>query len=200
TNDLSFVSAIWPNVKAALRWMDIYGDCDNDGFIEYAKRSPRGLVQQGWKDSHDSVFHANGSMAEPPIALCEVQAYAYAAKCAGARLARAFAEPELASRLEAEARSLRIAFEQAFWNDQLGTYGLALDGRKRQCAIRTSNAGHALYCGIAQDPRARSVASLLMGPEMFSGWGIRTVASSEVRYNPMSYHNGSVWPHDNAIV
>src|SRR5215813_7425579 len=115
TNDLSFVSAIWPNVKAALRWMDIYGDCDNDGFIEYAKRSTRGLIQQGWKDSHDSVFHADGSMAEPPIALCEVQAYAYAAKCAGARLARALGERELGQRLEREAQSLRLAFEQAFW-------------------------------------------------------------------------------------
>ena len=200
TEDLSFVSTIWPNVRAALTWMDRYGDRDKDGFIEYEKRSPRGLVQQGWKDSHDSVFHANGSMPEPPIALCEVQAYAYAAKCAGARLARAFGESEFASTLEKEAGSLRVAFERAFWNEQLGAYVLALDGHKRQCAVRTSNAGHALYCGIAEDSRARSVASLLMGPQMFSGWGIRTVASSEVRYNPMSYHNGSVWPHDNAIV
>jgi glycogen debranching enzyme len=200
TDDLSFVSTIWPNVKAALHWMDTYGDCDGDGFIEYAKRSTHGLIQQGWKDSHDSVFHADGTRAEPPIALCEVQAYAYAAKCAGARLAGAFGEPELAARLKKEAHSLRTAFEQAFWNEQLGTYVLALDGRKRQCAVRTSNAGHALYCGIANESRARSVASVLMGPQMFSGWGVRTVASSEARYNPMSYHNGSVWPHDNAII
>ena len=200
TEDLSFVSEIWPNVKAALRWMDTYGDSDNDGFIEYAKRSTRGLIQQGWKDSHDSVFHAGGAMAEPPIALCEVQAYAYAAKCAGVRLARAFGEPELAVRLEKEAQAVRVAFEQAFWNEQLGTYVLALDGRKRQCAVRASNAGHALFCGIVSESRARSVASVLMGPEMYSGWGVRTVASSEARYNPMSYHNGSIWPHDNAII
>lgn len=200
TDDLAFLSNIWPNVKAALTWMDTYGDCDHDGFIEYAKRSAHGLIQQGWKDSHDSVFHADGSMAEPPIALCEVQAYAYAAKCAGARLARAFSERELAARLENEARALRLAFEQSFWNEQLGTYVLALDGQKRQCAVRTSNAGHALYCGIADESRARSVASTLMGPQMFSGWGVRTVASSEARYNPMSYHNGSVWPHDNALI
>jgi glycogen debranching enzyme len=200
TDDISFVSKIWPNVKAALNWMDTYGDCDNDGFIEYAKRSTHGLIQQGWKDSHDSVFHADGTMAEPPIALCEVQAYAYAAKCAGARLARALGEPELGLRLERDAQALREAFEQAFWNEQLGTYVLALDGRKRQCAVRTSNSGHALYCGIANESRARSVASVLMGPQMFSGWGVRTVASSEARYNPMSYHNGSVWPHDNALI
>jgi glycogen debranching enzyme len=200
TDDLPFVSKIWPNVKAALRWMDTYGDRDHDGFIEYAKRSSRGLIQQGWKDSHDSVFHADGAMTEPPIALCEVQAYAYGAKCAGARLARALGEPDLAVRLEREAQSLRLAFELAFWNEQLGTYVLALDGRKKQCAVRSSNAGHALYCGIAGESRARSVASVLMGPEMFSGWGVRTVASSEARYNPMSYHNGSVWPHDNAII
>lgn len=200
TDDFSFVSKIWPNVKAALQWMDDYGDRDSDGFIEYEKRSTRGLVQQGWKDSHDSVFYADGKMAEPPIALCEVQGYSYAAKCAGARLARALGEPELAEKLEREARSLRIKFEQAFWNEQLGTYAPALDGRKRQCAVRTSNAGHALYCGIADESRAKSVASVLMSLEMFSGWGVRTVGSSEARYNPMSYHNGSIWPHDNAMI
>jgi len=200
TNDLSFVSRIWPNVKAALKWMDDYGDGDGDGFIEYEKRSTHGLIQQGWKDSHDSVFHADGRMAEPPIALCEVQGYAYAAKCAGARLARVLKEPELAQKLEREAQSLRARFEQAFWNEQLGTYAMALDGRKNQCAVRTSNAGHALYCGIADESHAQSVASVLMSLEMFSGWGVRTVGSAEARYNPMSYHNGSIWPHDNAMV
>jgi glycogen debranching enzyme len=200
TNDLSFVSKIWPNIKAALQWMDDYGDRNGDGFIEYEKRSTRGLVQQGWKDSHDSVFHADGKMAEPPIALCEVQGYAYAAKCAAARLARALGEPELAEKLEREAQILRVRFEQAFWNEELGTYALALDGRKKQCAVRTSNAGHALYCGIADQEHAKSVASELMAPEMFSGWGVRTVSSSERRYNPMSYHNGSIWPHDNAMI
>ena len=200
TDDRRFVSKIWPNIKKALRWMDTYGDRDGDGFIEYEQRSPRGLVQQGWKDSHDSVFHSDGQMAEPPIALCEVQAYAYAAKCAGARLARAFDEPELGTQFEQEAEAVRQNFEKAFWNERLGTYALALDGRKRQCEVRASNAGHALYCGIASEERARSVASVLIGPELFSGWGVRTIGSSESRYNPMSYHNGSIWPHDSAIV
>jgi glycogen debranching enzyme len=200
TNDLTLLRRIWPNIKLALRWMDVYGDSDGDSFIEYEKRSLRGLVQQGWKDSHDSVFHADGKMAEPPIALCEVQAYAYAAKLAGASLARALGEPELAAELERRAKLLQLKFEQAFWDEHLGTYVLALDGQKKQCAVRTSNAGHALYCAIAGESRARSVASTLLRQEMFSGWGVRTVASSESRYNPMSYHNGSVWPHDNAII
>jgi len=200
TGDLQFVSKIWSNVKKALEWMETYGDRDRDGFIEYQQRSPRGLVQQGWKDSHDSVFHSDGQMAEPPIALCEVQAYAYAAKRAGALLARAVGEAELGAQLDREADSLRDGFAAAFWNERLGTYALALDGRKKQCEVRASNAGHALYCGVAREPHARSVAAVLMGPELFSGWGVRTVGSSEARYNPMSYHNGSVWPHDNALV
>jgi len=200
TGDLSFLTQVWPNVKAALRWMDVYGDRDGDGFIEYEKRSPRGLVQQGWKDSHDSVFHADGQMAEPPIALCEVQGYLYAAKSAGCRLARAFAEVDLAAKLESEARLLRVKFEKAFWNEELRSYALALDGHKKQCAVRTSNAGHALYCGIADQEHAKLVAFTLMSPESFSGWGIRTVGSSQARYNPMSYHNGSIWPHDNALI
>jgi glycogen debranching enzyme len=200
TNDLALVSQIWPNIEAALRWMDTYGDRDHDGFIEYEKRSKRGLVQQGWKDSHDSIFHADGSMAEPPIALCEVQGYAYAAKCAAAVMARAMGKPDLAAQLEQSAGVLKRKFESAFWNEELGTYALALDGSKQQCAVRASNAGHALFCGIVTEKRARSVANVLLGPDMFSGWGVRTVGSSEARYNPMSYHNGSIWPHDNAII
>lgn len=200
TGDLPFVSNIWQNVKRALDWMDVYGDIDRDGFIEYEKRSRHGLVQQGWKDSHDSVFHADGSMAAPPIALCEVQGYAYSAKLAGARLARALGEPDLADRLESGAAILKSKFDQAFWNEELGTYVLALDGQKRQCRVRASNAGHALYCKIASDEHAKSTAASLMSTDLFSGWGVRTVGSSESRYNPMSYHNGSVWPHDNAVI
>ena len=200
TADLRFAKSIWPHARRALQWMDEYGDRDKDGFIEYEKRSERGLVQQGWKDSHDSIFHADGRIANPPIALCEVQAYAYAAKRAGAVLARALGEPDLADQLEEDAQSLQKLFEQAFWNDDLRTYVLALDGQKKQCAVRASNAGHALYCGIVSEARAVSVASVLMSQEMFSGWGVRTVGSSEPRYNPMSYHNGSIWPHDNAII
>jgi glycogen debranching enzyme len=200
TNDMALVRRIWPNVKLALRWIEKYGDRDGDHFVEYQRHSSRGLVQQGWKDSHDSVFHADGTMAEPPIALCEVQAYVYAAKLAGAALARVLDEPDLARTLARDAEILQMKFEQAFWNEQLGMYALALDGEKKQCAVRASNAGHALFCGIASEPHALSVASVLLNREMFSGWGIRTVGSSESRYNPMSYHNGSVWPHDNALI
>jgi glycogen debranching enzyme len=200
TGNLALVKNIWPNVKRALEWIDQFGDRDKDGFVEYEKRSKRGLVQQGWKDSHDSIFYADGRIAEPPIALCEVQAYVFAAKRAGSGLARTMGEPELAAKLEKDAEELRSRFEDAFWNDELGFYVLALDGEKKQCKVRTSNAGHALFCRIAGKPRAKHVANLLMSAECFSGWGVRTVASSEIRYNPMSYHNGSIWPHDNAIL
>jgi glycogen debranching enzyme len=200
TNNLAFLQRIWPNVKRALHWIDKYGDSDGDGFVEYQQRSSKGLVQQGWKDSQDSVFHSDGRMAEPPIALCEVQGYVYAAKRSAAPIARALNEPDLAAQLEKEAEALRINFERAFWCDDLRTYALALDGSKQQCRVRTSNAGHALYCGIAGQDRAEAVAASLLNDQMFSGWGVRTVGASEPRYNPMSYHNGSVWPHDNALI
>ena len=200
TGNLTFLNQIWPNIKRALHWMDDYGDCDGDGFVEYEQHSSKGLVQQGWKDSHDSVFHANGRMAEPPIALCEVQGYAYAAKRSAALIARALQEPDLAEKLDLQAEALRARFEKAFWCDDLGTYALALDGQKQQCRVRTSNAGHALFCKIASQERAETVAATLMSEHGFSGWGVRTVGASESRYNPMSYHNGSVWPHDNAMI
>jgi glycogen debranching enzyme len=200
THNLSFLQEIWPHIKRALAWIDTYGDRDKDGLVEYEKRSTKGLVQQGWKDSHDSVFHADGRMADPPIALCEVQAYVYAAKRSAALIARAFQETEFAERLEAQAEALRDRFDEAFWCDDLGMYALALDGEKNQCRVRTSNAGHALFCRIAKEERARPLATSLMAEELFSGWGIRTVGAGESRYNPMSYHNGSVWPHDNALI
>jgi glycogen debranching enzyme len=200
THDLSFLKEVWPHIKRAIAWIDTYGDRDKDGFVEYEKRSSKGLVQQGWKDSHDSVFHADGRMADPPIALCEVQAYVYAAKRSAALIARAFQEIEFAERLEAQAEALRDRFDQAFWCEELGMYALALDGEKNQCRVRTSNAGHALLCRIAKEERANSLVASLMSEQLFSGWGIRTVGSSESRYNPMSYHNGSVWPHDNALI
>ena len=200
TNNLSFLKEIWPNLKRALEWIDTYGDRDHDGFVEYEQRSSRGLIQQGWKDSHDSVFHSDGSMAQPPIALCEVQAYVYAAKRSAALIARAFQETEFAERLEAQAEALRDKFDHAFWCDEIGMYALALDGRKQQCRVRSSNAGHSLFCRIAKPERAASLIPSLMSEEMFSGWGIRTIGAGETRYNPMSYHNGSVWPHDNALI
>jgi glycogen debranching enzyme len=200
TGDLSFLKGIWPNITSALRWIDTYGDPDGDGFVEYQQRSEKGLVQQGWKDSNDSIFHADGRMAEPPIALCEVQGYVYAAKLSSARIARALGEVELADRLNKDAEALRQKFEIAFWCPELEMYALALDGGKNQCRVRSSNAGHALFCKIASDDHARLLARALSSETMFSGWGVRTIGSSEARYNPMSYHNGSVWPHDNALI
>jgi glycogen debranching enzyme len=197
--DRATLEAIWPNIERALAWMDRYGDLDGDGFIEYARRSRTGLVNQGWKDSEDSVFHADGRLAEGPIALCEVQGYAYLARVHAARLARVLGHGARAEALEAQARELQANFERAFWCEDLGTYALALDGEKRPCRVRTSNAGHVLWSGIARPDRARRVGETLLSPDSFSGWGVRTVARGEVRYNPMSYHNGSVWPHDNAI-
>ena len=200
TADRAFAAAIWPHVEAALGWIDRDGDRDGDGFVEYERRAADGLIHQGWKDSDDAVSHADGTPASGPIALCEVQAYVYAARRAGAVLAAALGMPDRAAELERQAGRLRERFEAAFWCDDLGTYALALDGDKRPCRVRTSNAGHCLFGGIAAPDRAARVARGLMAPELFSGWGIRTLAATEVRYNPMSYHNGTVWPHDNALI
>lgn len=199
TGDLEFISSIWPNIEAALDWIDRYGDIDGDGFIEY-QGSPRGLVQQGWKDSHDSVFHADGSDAAAPIALCEVQGYVYWAKRRAAEVARALGMDDRAEVLSKQAVALREAFEHHFWSNDLGMYVLALDGSKRQCAVRASNAGHCLTSGIADAKRAGTVAATLLSDVFFSGWGVRTLSTSEVRYGPITYHNGSVWPHDNALI
>ncbi|MEX1024924.1 MAG: amylo-alpha-1,6-glucosidase [Planctomycetota bacterium] len=199
TADDAFAETMWPHVERALRWIDAYADPDGDGFFEYASHS-KGLVSQGWKDSFDSVFHADGRLAEAPVALCEVQGYVFAAWRAAARLASRLGRVGRAQELTQRAEELRVAFEDAFWDEELGTYILALDGEKRPCRVRASNAGHALFAGIASTERAGRVAERLLDEANFSGWGIRTVASSESRYNPMAYHNGSIWPHDNAIV
>jgi glycogen debranching enzyme len=158
------------------------------------------LINQGWKDSHDSVFHADGTLAQAPIALAEVQAYAYGAWQAGAAMAAQLDHAESAATFCARAESLRKLFDQHFFDEALGTYVLALDGDKKPCRVRASNAGHALFTGIAYAERAASVVATLMTGSSFSGWGVRTVASTEARHNPMSYHNGSVWPHDNALI
>jgi glycogen debranching enzyme len=200
TGDRGFVESIWPNVQRALEWIDRYGDSDGDGFVEYSRRSKHGLVHQGWKDSQDSVFHSDGTLAEPPIALCEVQSYVYAAKLVASELAALLGEDTVAQELKKQAECLRHRFEETFWCEELSTYALALDGNKRLCQVRTSNAGHCLFAGIATQGHAQRVASTLTDETSFSGWGIRTVASSEARYNPMSYHNGSVWPHDNSLI
>jgi glycogen debranching enzyme len=200
TADLPFVESIWPHVETALGWIDCYGDADGDGFVEYHRRSPDGLVHQGWKDSDDAIFHADGAPARGPIALCEVQGYVYAARRAGAALAAALGHTQRAAELAHQAEALRDRFELAFWCEELSTYALALDGDKRPCRVRTSNAGQCLFTGIAAPGRVVRVAETLLAPDSFSGWGVRTVAACEARYNPMAYHNGSVWPHDNALI
>jgi glycogen debranching enzyme len=200
TCDHAFAESIWPNVVAALEWLDRYGDADRDGFIEYYRHSPNGLVHQGWKDSHDSVFHADGRLAEGPIALCEVQGYAFAARVAGADLADALGHREMARTLRDAARELRDRFQRRFWCEDLGLYALALDGEKNACRVRSSNAGHCVFSGIASPEHANSILARLEDSTFFSGWGVRTIAETESRYNPMAYHNGSIWPHDNAII
>jgi glycogen debranching enzyme len=200
TGDLETVAALWPHVQAALGWIDTYGDPDGDGFVEYQRKNVNGLVNQGWKDSHDAIFHEDGRMAEGPIALCEVQGYVYAAKQHAAALASALGHSAASTALSQQAAALREKFEAAFWCEDLSTYALALDGAKRPCRVVASNAGHALLTGIAGPRRARRVAETLLGSACFSGWGVRTAGVSAALYNPMSYHNGSVWPHDNALI
>lgn len=200
TGDVQTITALWPQIAAALNWIDEYGDADNDGFLEYHRRNADGLVNQGWKDSHDSIFHADGRAATGPIAMCEVQAYVYAAKRLAASMARALGMAAQAVTWDTQATALRGRFNDIFWCEELSTYALALDGDKQPCRVRASNAGHALFAGIVSQERAERVAASLTARDGFSGWGIRTVARSEARYNPMSYHNGSVWPHDNALI
>jgi glycogen debranching enzyme len=200
TGDYETIRAIWPNLEAALAWIDGPGDKDRDGFVEYHRETADGLVNQGWKDSFDAVFHADGRLAEGPIALAEVQGYVYAAKKALARCAAQIGRAEHARELDTQADRLAARFEESFWSADLGTYALALDGAKAPCLVRSSNAGQVLFSGIARPEHAREVAAMLLTPQFFSGWGIRTIARREARYNPMSYHNGSVWPHDNALI
>ena len=199
TGNRSFIESIWPNIERALAWIDVYGDRDGDGFVEYACHCERGLVHQGWKDSNDAVFHADGRPAEPPIALCEVQGYVYEAKQVAAAFAELFGERDRARRLREQAAALKARFNEAFWVEELGTFALALDGDKRPCMVRSSNPGHCLFSGIVDPQHARRTVNTLLSPASFSGWGIRTIAEGEANYNPMSYHNGSVWPHDTAL-
>jgi len=200
TADRKFIETLWPHIEAALDWIDTYGDIDGDGFVEYQRKAHKGLLHQGWKDSRDAVFHADGSLADPPIALCEVQAYVYAAKCAAGELAAELGHHEKSAKLLQAAESLKQRFQEAFWCEELSTYALALDGKKQPCRVRTSNAGQCLFTNIAGREQAHRITDGLVADEFFSGWGVRTVAEAESRYNPMSYHNGSIWPHDNALL
>lgn len=200
TGDLATARELWPHIEAALQWIEQHGDRDGDGFVEYGRHNDSGLINQGWKDSYDSVFHANGALAVGPIALVEVQAYVYGALRGAARIAKALGHTSRSAALENRAQALQQAIDQSFFDGELGTYVLALDGSKRPCRVRTSNAGHMLFTGAALSERAASVAKALMATTSFTGWGVRTVDSREARYNPMSYHNGSIWPHDNALI
>jgi glycogen debranching enzyme len=200
TGDIETIGTLWPAIEAALAWIDGPGDPDRDGFIEYQRATEQGLANQGWKDSHDAIFHADGRLAEGYIALAEVQGYVYAAKRMAACLARRLGRDDDALKLDAQTSRLAERFEAAFWCPEIDTYALALDGAKNPCRVRTSNAGQVLFTGIAATDRAARVAAGLMQPRFFSGWGIRTVARGEARYNPISYHNGSIWPHDNALI
>jgi len=200
THDRDTLRAIWPNVVRALEWIEQSGDRDGDGFVEYGRKRSSGLRNQGWKDSDDAVFHADGTLAEGPIALCEVQGYVYLAYRMAARLAGEMDDMRLAAGLTVKAEKLRRSFEDAFWDEELGTYAIALDGAKKPCRVRSSNAGQLLFTGIAAPQRAARVVEDLFHANFFSGWGIRTISRRERRYNPASYHNGSVWPHDNAII
>ena len=200
TADTATLQRLWPNICAALDWLERHSAGDANGFLRHSRNATDGLVNQGWKDSYDAVFHADGRLAEGTIALVEVQAYVVAARRTMARVAEALGHGEMAVRLAEQAQNLAEAIERHFWCEELGTYGIAIDGAGELCRVRTSNAGHVLFAAAASSARAERVAETLMAPAFLSGWGIRTVAEGEARYNPMSYHNGSIWPHDNAMI
>jgi len=200
TGDVETIREIWPNIERALDWIDNFGDKDGDGFIEYAKKQENGLGNQGWKDSWDAIFHTDGSLAPTPIALCEVQGYVYWAKLKGAQLATLFGDLDKAEKLKQQAEALKEKFAEAFWIEEKQTFALALDGNKKPCAVSSSNAGQCLFSGIVKEEHAEKLVNTLLNQKMFSGWGIRTIATDEIRYNPMSYHNGSIWPHDNSLI
>ncbi len=184
TGDVATLRALWPHIEAALHWLDEYGDRDGDGFVEYFRMTDSGLANQGWKDSHDSVFHADGSMAQGPIALVEVQGYAWRARRDAAEIAARLGHEQRAADLRAQADRLREQIERAFWCEEIGTYALALDGAKRPCAVRSSNAGHLLLAGVASGERAARVADQLLGSAFFSGWGVRTIGTSRGALQP----------------
>lgn len=200
TGDAATIDLLWPALENAVSWIERYGDRDGDGFFEYGRRNQNGLRNQGWKDSHDAISHADGRLAEGPIALVEMQAYVFAAWRAMGDLALSRGDGNAAKEWHGKAEELKRRFAESFFDPDLGCYILALDGEKKPCRVVTSNAGHALLMGIASQGHAEAVADRLLDSECFSGWGIRTLSRREKRYNPMSYHNGSIWPHDNALI
>jgi glycogen debranching enzyme len=198
TGDLAFIGKLWPHLTAATRWMETFGDSNGDGFIDYARAETTGLANQGWKDSADSIFHEDGRLAVGPVALVEVQGYAFAAWRAMAAMGLALGVEE-AREWAARAKAIREAVEARFWLDDLGFYAVAIDGAGEVCRVETSNPGHLLFVGLPEPERAAKVTHRLLSPAFDNGWGLRTLAAGAIRYNPMSYHNGSVWPHDTAI-
>jgi glycogen debranching enzyme len=200
TADEQLVKDMLPHAHRALEWIDEYGDLDGDGFVEYQRRSTRGLANQGWKDSWDANMHRDGEVAKSPIALCEVQGYVYEAKYRMASLLRSFGDVKTAEKCKKDATDMAKRFEKAFWMPQRGFYAMALDRDKRQLQVISSNPGHLLFTRMLPQERARAVSQRFMQPDMFSGWGWRTMSQEERVFNPLSYHRGSVWPHDNSIV
>ncbi|MFB5675917.1 glycogen debranching N-terminal domain-containing protein [Paenibacillus terreus] len=199
TGDLSLVRELEQSIEDALLWIDRYGDRDGDQFVEYHQESSKGIANQGWKDSADSVVHRNGDYAQTPIALSEVQGYVYQAKQGVAELYEALGRIGEADRLRKEAEALKVKFDEQFWMEDVQYYAIALDGNKRQVGTITSNPGHILLTGMLDEVKAEAVARMLVSPVMFSGYGIRTMGAGEAGYNPMSYHDGSIWPHDNSL-
>ncbi|MFI4964025.1 MAG: glycogen debranching N-terminal domain-containing protein [Caulobacterales bacterium] len=199
TGDLALIDHLWPTLERAVQWMERFGDTDGDGLIDYARGAASGLANQGWKDSQDSIFHADGRFPHGPIALVEVQGYAFAAYRAMARFARLREDRAAAVKWAARAEEIREAVEQRFWMADKGFYAIAIDGSGEACRVRGSNPGHLLFTGLPEPDRAMRTARQLLSPDFSSGWGVRTLALGEARFNPMSYHNGSVWPHDTAI-
>ncbi|HVA80725.1 MAG TPA: amylo-alpha-1,6-glucosidase, partial [Candidatus Binataceae bacterium] len=199
TGDLTIAHELWPNVQRALEWIERWGDIDGDAMVEYSRKTPRGLSNQGWKDSFDSISHSDGSLAKAPIALAEVQGYVFAAYTRIAEVAGWLGHTEIAGKLARRAAALKSKFLREFWLERDGMLALALDGDKRPCEVMASNGAHAIATGLLEGDHAAAMCERLLAPDMFSGWGVRTLSANERRYNPMSYHNGSVWPHDNAL-
>jgi glycogen debranching enzyme len=199
TGDLALANELWPNVERAIEWIERWGDRDGDGYVKYLRETPRGLDNQGWKDSADAIFHHDGELARAPIALAEVQGYVYAACMSVASVAALLGHGQVAARLLTRAAALKRSFERDFWLDREGMIALALDADGRPCRVMASNGAHCLATGLIEGERAAAMCRRLLADDMYSGWGIRTLSRNEQRYNPMSYHNGSVWPHDNAM-
>lgn len=200
TGDINLFLSLEENVQRALEWIDVDGDLDGDGFIEYERKSEKGIANQGWKDSEDAIVHESGEYAHAPIALCEVQGYVYRAKVLIARIYHHIGKKKISDVLQKQAEQLKVRFHKKFWMKDRRYYAIALDANKKPVGTITSNPGHLLYCGILDFARAKDVARMLVSEKMFSGYGIRTMGAGEAGYNPLSYHNGSIWPHDNSLI